>query len=117
MGSADPRAHRQTLRNAPRAPGAGERPDGPYQEGAPMPTTPNVRPPPSPPSPPSPAPHQPRLLVVDDHLDSARVLARVLGLYGFDVTTASGRDGAVAACDGQAFDLLFTDIELGEAGD
>jgi DNA-binding NtrC family response regulator len=66
-----------------------------------------------------PPPHarQPSLLVVDDHRDSARILARVLGLYGYDVTTANGRDEALEACGHEAFDLLSTDIELGEARD
>jgi CheY-like chemotaxis protein len=49
---------------------------------------------------------------VDDHGDTARALARLLGLSGYDVQTATSVAGAINLCDASRFDLLISDIGL-----
>jgi CheY-like chemotaxis protein len=62
-------------------------------------------------SPPAPAPL--RILVVDDHEESARALARLLRHEGYVVTTAHSIAGAMALVVGQRpVDLLLSDIDL-----
>ena len=59
------------------------------------------------------APTPLRILVVDDHEDSARALARLLRHEGHVVTTAHSITGAMALVVGQrAVDLLLGDIDL-----
>ena len=59
------------------------------------------------------APTPLRILVVDDHEDSARALARLLRHEGHVVTTAHSITGAMALVVGQrAVDLLLSDIDL-----
>src|SRR4051812_28696629 len=53
-----------------------------------------------------------RILLVDDHDDTARALARLLGLSGYDVQTATTVAGAIELCDAHRFDLLISDIGL-----
>ena len=61
-------------------------------------------------------PHAPdplRILVVDDHEESARALARLLRHDGHVVTTAHSITGAMALVAGQRpVDLLLGDIDL-----
>jgi CheY-like chemotaxis protein len=54
-----------------------------------------------------------RVLVVDDHEGSARVLAVLLSREGHDVITAgSARDALAAARVGRPVDVLLSDISL-----
>ena len=53
-----------------------------------------------------------RILLVEDHADTATVLARLLRRDGHDVTAAATADDALAACDARNVDLLVCDIGL-----
>ncbi|MDR3633045.1 MAG: response regulator [Isosphaeraceae bacterium] len=53
-----------------------------------------------------------RLLVVDDHRDSAQSLARVLRLWGHDVTVAHDGPSAIERFRQSPFDLILLDIGL-----
>jgi two-component system CheB/CheR fusion protein len=53
-----------------------------------------------------------RILVVDDHRDSADVFAKVLRLYEYDAVSAYSSAEATELCRVQVFDLLITDVEL-----
>src|SRR4051794_26667460 len=53
-----------------------------------------------------------RILLVDDHDDTAKALARLLGLSGYSVHTATTVAGAVELFDSESFDLLISDIGL-----
>ena len=55
-----------------------------------------------------------RILLVDDHEDTLRVMARLLKGLEHDVTTATGISGALAAAQAAEFDLLISDVGLGE---
>src|SRR4051812_19166502 len=52
------------------------------------------------------------ILLVDDHDDSARALARLLVMSGYNVLTATSVAGARLLCDANRFDLLISDIGL-----
>jgi CheY-like chemotaxis protein len=53
-----------------------------------------------------------RILVVDDHIDTAQALKRLLEAMGFQVRSADSFASAIAATGDGAFDLLLTDIQL-----
>ena len=54
-----------------------------------------------------------RILLVEDHLDTARVLRRLLnGSAGHDVSLAASVAQAVALCQHERFDLLICDLSL-----
>jgi DNA-binding response OmpR family regulator len=53
-----------------------------------------------------------RILIVEDHADSAAILAIVLRRAGHDVSVAVTAAGALAACAAESFDLLVSDIGL-----
>jgi two-component system CheB/CheR fusion protein len=53
-----------------------------------------------------------RVLIVEDHADSAEILSRILQLKGHDVKAVGSCQGALQACSEQAFDLLIADIGL-----
>lgn len=53
-----------------------------------------------------------RILVVEDHQSTRRVLAKLLGDSGHSVTTAGDLKEARAEFDGQQFDLLISDLGL-----
>ena len=55
-----------------------------------------------------------RVLLVEDHPDTARVTARLLRREGHDVVAASGVGDALAAADAERFDLVVSDIGLGD---
>ena len=57
-------------------------------------------------------PAQPRLLIVEDHADTARTLSRLLRAAGFAVITASSIASAVALAEHEPFDLLVSDLGL-----
>jgi CheY-like chemotaxis protein len=50
--------------------------------------------------------------MVDDHEDTSRAMSRLLGGLGYDVRTAGTVEGALAAAEEQAFDVLISDIGL-----
>ena len=58
------------------------------------------------------AEHPMRILVVDDHADTARVLNLLLSRMGHHVTTAGSVSAATAAMSAGRFDLLISDIGL-----
>jgi signal transduction histidine kinase/ActR/RegA family two-component response regulator len=53
-----------------------------------------------------------RVLLVEDHVDTARVLARLLRRTGHEVTTAHSVADAVGALTAAPFDVLVSDIGL-----
>jgi len=53
-----------------------------------------------------------RLLLVEDHHDTARTISRLLRSAGFAVTTATDVASACAAADGEPFDVLVSDLGL-----
>ena len=60
----------------------------------------------------APAQHPLRILVVDDHADTARVLNLLLSRMGHQVRTAGSVAAAAAAMSAGRFDLLISDIGL-----
>lgn len=54
----------------------------------------------------------PKLLVVDDHVDTQRLMAVVLQRAGYAVSTAGDFDSAIALARAQRFDLVITDVWL-----
>jgi DNA-binding response OmpR family regulator len=58
-----------------------------------------------------------RILVVDDHRDTARFTARMLGMAGYTVEHALSAEDARLMAKSARFDLLISDIGLpGESG-
>ncbi|HEV8378956.1 MAG TPA: ATP-binding protein [Tepidisphaeraceae bacterium] len=53
-----------------------------------------------------------RILLVDDHLDTLRVLRRILESDGHSVTPATSVHEAIRAAEANGFDLLISDIGL-----
>jgi CheY-like chemotaxis protein len=53
-----------------------------------------------------------KILVVEDHGDTSRLMARLLQGHGHDVRIAEGVKTALAAANGELFDLLISDIGL-----
>jgi PAS domain S-box-containing protein len=53
-----------------------------------------------------------RILLVEDHLDTARAMARLLGGTGYDVRIADSVAAALQIARAEPFDLLISDIGL-----
>jgi CheY-like chemotaxis protein len=53
-----------------------------------------------------------RILLVENHADTATATGRLLTRHGHAVRTASTAGEAVALCEREPFDLLITDIGL-----
>jgi DNA-binding response OmpR family regulator len=53
-----------------------------------------------------------RILLVEDHDDTARALARLLNLSGYQVHTAGTFARAIELCGKEQFDLLISDVGL-----
>jgi len=53
-----------------------------------------------------------KILLVEDHDDTARVLTRLLNLSGYQVECAGSYSDALRLCDNQQFDLLISDVGL-----
>jgi CheY-like chemotaxis protein/anti-sigma regulatory factor (Ser/Thr protein kinase) len=53
-----------------------------------------------------------KILLVEDHPDTVRVLQRVLGRAGHDVRSVDSLAGALASASGEAFDLVLCDLHL-----
>ncbi|MGD0768756.1 MAG: response regulator [Tepidisphaeraceae bacterium] len=56
-----------------------------------------------------------RLLVVEDHADTATMLAKLLGSAGYSVKTAGSAAGALELASREPFDLVVSDIGLPDA--
>jgi CheY-like chemotaxis protein len=56
-----------------------------------------------------------RILFVEDHPDTARIMARVLRSSGYQITSAHSVAAALKAAAIQTFDLLISDIGLPDA--
>jgi CheY-like chemotaxis protein len=56
-----------------------------------------------------------RLLVVEDHADTARMLGKLLGSAGYAVKTATDAAGALDLASRETFDLVVSDIGLPDA--
>ena len=52
-----------------------------------------------------------RVLLVEDHLDSARIISRLLARHGYEVATANSLESALQVAT-QPFDLLISDLGL-----
>jgi signal transduction histidine kinase/CheY-like chemotaxis protein len=63
----------------------------------------------------SPRMKKPRLLLVEDHADTAHMLARLLRLSGYRVKIAGSVAQALAAAAAERFDLLISDLGLPDA--
>ena len=59
-------------------------------------------------------PRSQRILVVDDHVEMARMLEEPLADDGFEVTVAGGGKEALAKIKGGMFDLVITDLRMEE---
>ena len=55
-----------------------------------------------------------RILVVEDHHDTAQILTKLLGMAGHSVTPAETFADALAAAKAERFDLLLCDIGLSD---
>ena len=53
-----------------------------------------------------------KILLVEDHDDTARVLTRLLNLSGYHVHCADSKCAALRLCDEHEFDLLISDVGL-----
>jgi PAS domain S-box-containing protein len=56
-----------------------------------------------------------RILLVEDHYDTARVMARLLGNFGHDVVPARSVSEAKAMLSEKSFDLVLSDLGLPDA--
>jgi len=65
------------------------------------------------------APERLRILLVEDHPDTLRILARLLRKWGYGVTTAASVQSALERASEQRPDLLITDLGLpdGDGGE
>lgn len=55
---------------------------------------------------------QPRILVVEDNTDSRDILAKLLRMSGYDVTSAGDGESGYFAALNQVPDLIITDINM-----
>jgi CheY-like chemotaxis protein len=53
-----------------------------------------------------------RILLVEDHADTLRIMARLLRISGYTVQTAGSVRGAIEAAEHEPFHLLISDIGL-----
>src|SRR5712672_4331242 len=58
-----------------------------------------------------------RLLFVDDEPSIRTTLAAILEMHDFEVTTASDISSALSFIQSKAFDVLLSDLNIGEPGD
>lgn len=69
----------------------------------------------APPAQSQPAPARLRILLVEDHGDTARTLARLLQMSGFEVKTAGSAAAALQLAAADTFDIVVSDIGLPDA--
>src|SRR5258708_17677193 len=53
-----------------------------------------------------------RILVVEDHADTLRVLARLLDHFGHEISVADGVQSALEIVESKEFDVVLSDIGL-----
>ena len=53
-----------------------------------------------------------RILIVEDHADTLRVLARLLDHFGHEVSVADGAQSALEIVESKEFDVVLSDIGL-----
>lgn len=53
-----------------------------------------------------------RILVAEDHRDTARMIAKLLGSAGYQVMVANSATEAIALCEANTFDVMVSDIGL-----
>jgi len=53
-----------------------------------------------------------RILVVEDHADTLRVLGRLLNHFGYDISMADGAQSALQIIESKEFDIVLSDIRL-----
>src|SRR5713101_8608378 len=53
-----------------------------------------------------------RILVVEDHADTLRVLARLLDHFGHEISVADGAHSALEIVESKEFDVVLSDIGL-----
>lgn len=53
-----------------------------------------------------------RILIIEDHADSARMLSMILARKGHDVRATRSCDEAIELCVAVAFDLVISDLGL-----
>src|SRR6266576_5847496 len=53
-----------------------------------------------------------RILVVEDHADTLRVLARLLDHFGHEISVADGAQSALEIVESKEFDVVLSDIGL-----
>src|SRR5437870_7305985 len=53
-----------------------------------------------------------RILVVEDHGDTLRVLARLLDHFGHEISLANGAQSALKIVESKEFDVVLSDIGL-----
>lgn len=53
-----------------------------------------------------------RILVVEDHSDTRRVMTRLLGRWGYDVATAESLETGLQRLKSEPFDAIVSDIAL-----
>jgi PAS domain S-box-containing protein len=100
--------HEGTIRAESTGPGRGATFLIELPSGAPPPVSAT---PPS--SPPQTAPQEhPRLLLVEDHVDTSAALSRLLRRAGYQVTVAGDVATALAAAEREPFDVLVSDLGL-----
>jgi YesN/AraC family two-component response regulator len=58
-----------------------------------------------------------RILFVDDEPGIRMTLPSILGLHGYDVTTAANVPDALEAINHEKFDVLLADLNIGQPGD
>jgi len=54
----------------------------------------------------------PSVLIVDDHIDSAKMLSRILERKGYSVATATDGHKAIERAKESLFDLTFMDVKM-----
>ena len=53
-----------------------------------------------------------RILLVEDHGETRRVLARLLGHFGHEISLADGAQSALEIVESREFDVVLSDIRL-----
>jgi hypothetical protein len=53
-----------------------------------------------------------RILLVEDHEDTLKVMSKLLGRLGYEVTPAATCAAALTAAQGRPFDLVISDLGL-----
>jgi CheY-like chemotaxis protein len=55
-----------------------------------------------------------RILVVEDHADTLRLLARMLDHFGHEISLADGAQRALEIVESKEFDIVLSDIRLSD---